>query len=236
MKIAICDDEKIYRDSIIEFLLPYMQVYTDIKTTEFCCGEDLIKAYENEDGFDVIFLDIEMKELNGIETGHKIRTIDKDVTISFLTSYKQYVFNSFKVGAFDYLIKPIKILDFNKLMDRILDKYKNEHYVLSIKWQDEISQIEIKNIIYIEAYKRRLFYYTIDQKFKSIGKLSDFESKLDKYGFLRCHQGFLVNMNYIKTIEDNFIVTTNGGKVEMSARKKQYCLKTFNKYIARYSI
>jgi DNA-binding LytR/AlgR family response regulator len=236
MKIAICDDEKLCRDLILEYLYKFKQKLYDFEITEFCCGEDLINFLKNDNFFDAIFIDVEMKHLNGIETAHIIREIDKNVIISFLTSYKQYVFNSFKVSAFDYLIKPISEEEFNKLMDRILEKYKNDHFVLNVKWKDEISQIEIKNILYIEGYRRHLFYQTHQEKFQSLGKLNDIEIQLRKYGLIRCHQGFLVNMNYIKTIEDKNIVLVDGTKIEMSFRKKSECLRIFNKYIAEISL
>ena len=117
MRIAICDDNNDYINTIENYIERLKTPATEWDPYER--GENLVFAYtDNNERYDVIFLDMEMKELNGIETANKIRNIDEHVIIVFITSYTEYMKDSFKCSPFRFLVKPV---DFNEFQEVFYD-------------------------------------------------------------------------------------------------------------------
>ena len=140
------------------------------------------------------------------------------------------------IGIFDYLMKPPNTTDINNLLKRAHSEYTEKRYIVNFKWQGLAYALEVSEIVYLEGYSRHVAFFTPDEKYKCVGKLDEYDMKLAPYGFLRCHQGFLVNMKYIKSIDKDRIKTTTGAFVEMSVRKRQECLQAFNNYLTRYRV
>ena len=121
MNIAICDDNKEYINMLEKYILD--KNAPDITCDAFYSGEELIKTYNIGDGnYDVIFLDMEMNVLNGIETANIIRKSDKHVIIVFVTSHTKYMQYCFECSPFRFLVKPVSDSDFDKVFDDILKK------------------------------------------------------------------------------------------------------------------
>lgn len=236
MKIAICDDEKECRDSIAAILNDCSNEFINITTTMFIDGLDLVAAYNEQQCFDIVLLDVEMPGLDGLQTGKAIRKLDKDVIIVFLTSHKQYVFDSLCIEVFDYLIKPPNIKSVRNLLERAHRKYCEQHYVVHFRYEGVSYSLEVTDIVYIEGYNRHIYFNTANVVYKCIGKLNDYDKILTPYGFLRCHQGYLINMKYISSMDNGKIYTTTNKWVEMSFRKKQECLRAYNRYLTRYRV
>jgi DNA-binding LytR/AlgR family response regulator len=236
MNIAICDDMRVFCEDLHQMLMSCAHSGDITLVREFERGEDLIDCYSASGAFDLLFLDIEMPGLSGLQVGQHIRKIDRDVIIIFVTSFNQYVFQSFAIEPFDYLLKPLDKKALESTLERALSKYRDQHQLVEVKSQRQIHLLEVKDLVCIERYRRHLIFYTKDTKYEGIGKLDEYEKKLAPYGFLRCHQGFLVNMQYVQCISDNEIITTIRMTVPMSRRKKQTCLGEFNKYLMKYRI
>jgi DNA-binding LytR/AlgR family response regulator len=234
MKIAICDDDQRARKDLCQILLSdeVKSLYTSID--EFSSGRELIDSYKDQ-RFGLIFLDIEMPGLSGLETGLKIREMDQDVIIVFLTNHKEYVHAAYPVETFDYLMKPVEADKIRDLLVRVSAKYLTLHHLVYLPSKENVA-LEVKEIIYIESYRRHITFHTENGEFKYVGKLDEYESKLSLCGFLRCHQGFLVNMHYIRSIGERTITTTTGDSIAMSARRRQHCLQAFQKHIERYTL
>jgi len=236
MRIAICDDEAYMRERVMSVLLADTAVIPDMSLFEFASGNELIASYNNEQSFDLVMLDVEMPGLNGLQTGEQVRKIDKDVAIVFLTSHKQYVFKSLRIGIYDYLIKPPKANEIHDLLERVYADYIELHHIVNFKWQGQPYALRVNEIVCIEGYSRHVLFHTKNGKYECVGKLDEYEEKLAPYGFLRCHQGFLINMRYIESIEKQTFKTTVGTVVNMSARRRQDCLQAFNNYVVRHQI
>jgi len=232
MKIAICDDEKIFRDTITEYLKPYKEKNSEITESEFCCGEDLVSAYEAGSRFDLIFLDVEMKNISGVDAGQKIRALDNTVMFIFITSYTKYVPEAFILNAFQFLVKPVEQKIFNKEFDRAISTYSKMKYIYQITVKAKPVLLEVKDILYIETYGRNLRAVTLSNKYEFVGNISAEESKLSEYGFARCHKGYLVNMHYIFRPENNMFVLSNEQTIPISKHYKNEVLSKLNKYIS----
>jgi len=235
VRIAICDDEEHIRKSLRDVINNYNSLPHDTQIKEFSDGEALIIGHK-EYPFDIIFLDIQMEGMSGIYTGHEIRSIDKSVIIIFLTSHQQYVYQSFIIEPFDYIVKPVDDDTINNVLSRALKKYNDQHYIVKVKWKDTTHAIDVSKIVYLEGRRRHVVFVTKDSTHECVGKLDEYERQLAPYGFLRCHIGFLVNMNYIKSIGNNSISTIYNHELLMSARKRQDCLKAFNLFLTKYVV
>ena len=235
MRIAICDDDKSQRDLIEQYVIAHSAEYQNIKTTTFSSGEDLLAALKQKT-FDILLLDIELHGISGIETATKIRESNSDLIIIFITGYVNYVSDALKTNAFQFLVKPVKKDFFDEEFKRAISKYQNEHQKYVIRLKSGVTMLEVNDIIYIESSNREMYIYTKDRKHTKPGKIGDEEDVLTNYGFVRCHQGFLVNMKYILDIEKNNLILKNGIKIMLSKRKRLEVLERYNMYFARCSV
>jgi len=202
---------------------------------EFADGETLVDSH-TKNPFDIIFLDIQMSGITGIEAGQRIRNIDRCVIIIYLTSYKQHVFNALKMEIFDYIIKPVSVEKINDVLNRAIAKHMEQHYIININWRDTILALDVCNVVFLEVSGRFIKFTTLDNHYYHAGKLEDYEKSLAPYGFIRCHQRCLVNMKYINSIESSIIITKLGHNVPMSVRKKKDCLSSFIAFSTKYMV
>lgn len=172
-----------------------------------------------------------MNDKNGIETARKIREIDQKVIIIFLTNYINYVFDSFRVNAFQFLKKPVSRADFENDFNRAIDAYKKMHCKYEIKFKNEINILEISDITHIEVFDHSIFVHCNSTAFQKCGKLKDEINYLKQYNFAQCHKSILVNMAHIKNIEEASIILRNNKCLILSKKYRQPLLKSFNKYL-----
>ena len=235
LKIAICDDEAIHRDNLKAALSVCGALPKEVVITEFSNGKSLLEGHI-KCSQDIVFLDIEMDGLSGLEAGQQLRDLDRNVIIIYLTGYKKYVFRSFRIEPFDYMLKPIDNEKICNVLVRAIKKHREQFYIVDFKWYDKSYTLKACDIVHIESDLRHVTFVTDKNKYKSIGKLDDYEQRLSPYGFLRCHQSYLINMNYIKSIESKTIITTLGSEIDMSARRKQDCLNAFSEFITKFKV
>ena len=233
MRICICDDDKcihlLLKDNISSFFcgknMPeIIQCYS---------GAETLGYFEN-DAADIIFLDIELGDENGIDIAMNIRKKDKNAIIIFISSHPQYVFDAFKCEAFHFLVKPITSTDFEDVFSRAMHKYRTENDNIALGWNHTRSNIKIGDILYIEGYKRKLDIHTKHGTFSIIGKISDAYSHLKDFDFILVHQGYIVNMKYIENFKNGEITLYNGEVVMVSVRKRAEAIMVYDKYIQKW--
>jgi len=226
MKIAICDDEKIFRDKVLEYIKKYIDVY-DIY--EYENGLELIEA---EEDFDIIFLDIEMPIMNGMDTATKYRDKNEDTLIIFLTGYVNYVFDSFKVNAFRYLKKPINDEEFKEAMTSAM-KLVEDNETVTINNHGVKTEIKIKNITYVESFGDGTYIYDKNGNYyESVDTLKTWESMLqNRSEFYKISKSFIVSMKYIEHYEEKYVeMYKSNQKLPISRR----CASAFRKEYYRY--
>ncbi|MEN8905523.1 MAG: LytTR family DNA-binding domain-containing protein [Clostridiales bacterium] len=236
IRIAICEDElkqRIYIKSIIENESNKRNL--TIKINNYESGEHLIKYLEESiNEFDIIFLDIKMKKISGIDTAKIIRSNNKKVLIIFITGLSEYVFEGYNVRAFNYLIKPINekkiIRVFNEALDT-LEKAPKAEFILTVN--NEIFKIKYENIEYFASDKRKIDMICIDNSYNFYGSLNDIEKTLDANNFVRCHRRYIVNLENVKHIKEKTITTINGNKLPVSRNRYKDTVFAFAKNIIR---
>ena len=235
MRIAICDDESTHRTSLMDALLSSETMPKDATISEYPGGTELMDAHMRCP-HDVIFLDIEMEGISGLEAGQQIRNTDRNAIIIFLTSFDKYVFKSFRVEPFEYIIKPVDNWRISEVLGRAVRKHREQYFIVDFKWKDKPYALRVCDIVFLESDMRHVIFVTNDNRYKCVGRLDEYERRLSPYGFLRCHQSYLINMSYIKSIEKKSIVTSLGYEIAMSIRRKQYCLGIFHEFITKYRV
>ncbi len=239
IKIAICDDEKYMVDDIILRIMDYFENDKGkFDLFEFNNGSDFLSFYNEEGKADIVFMDIEIGDNNGLELISKIKEIDSNVIVIFVTSHSEQVHNMFRLGAFQYMPKPINDNLFVAEMDRaviILSKC-NQQFVF--KSNNITKTIKYAHIYYFEMQKGKIF---INLKDDRIGiderkTMSRLESQVSQHDVVRVEQGSMVNMSKISEICLDYLILDNGKKVSISRGMKSNFLESYNRYLLRRRI
>ena len=218
-RVAICDDSDQQRKQVHQ-LLTTLSVRTGVEFVieEFASGELLLQHYEQaQPSFHAWILDVEMPGRSGIETARKLREWQHmDEQIIFLTSYPEYMVDSFDVMTFQYLIKPVQPERFDEV---ILSLYRywesQEHKLLVIKSGYDELVIKHDELIAIEAvksltFKNKLHFITAQDTYESKGVLATYASALKEQNFLQIHRSVIINMRHAKKFAGNQVLMSNG--------------------------
>lgn len=206
VRVAICEDDLFYMErekNLIESYLQTREIRSEITT--FSSSIELTKAYANS--FDIIFLDVEMDEMNGMEVAHWLRDKGAKSHIIFLSAYAEYLPEGYKVDAHRYLLKNDAKFDesFCECMDSVVAKIQMEESKIEIKIKDGILSIAPSKIIYAESNVHKVTLYVIEQsgdirEYYMYDRLDNVQSKLERYGFLRIHQSYIINGEHLRKV------------------------------------
>ena len=207
MKIAICDDQEIQLELMEKYLKEWaiknsVEIYID----KFNSAEEFLFEWEDYEKYDAIFLDIEMKKMSGIELSNIIRKKNKTVNLVFVTGEFKYALHGYKVGALQYLMKPIKKEDLFECLDIIKEKIKvtnDSGNYITIELPKRSIKLNCETIEYCIMFSPYIDIYTTSDKITIRKKISDMEQMLPKGNFVRCHRSYLVNIKYIKVVNKN---------------------------------
>lgn len=216
MRIGICDDETIISDELTRLCNKYMEhslIKFDI--IRFSSGEELLQYQEP---IDILFLDIQMKRINGMRAAMKLREKDDSVSIIFVTAYHNFMLEGYRVRAFRYLLKPVSEEQFMKTLDEAVKDLNRDSKTILMK-DGSLMCIKLRNIIYIEYGNHRSLIRTKTSSYDSELSMRQWESILNTGDFYRVHKSYIVNMGCVEKI-DNIITLDNGEKVDVSDRKR----------------
>ena len=233
MRIAICDDEKNIRELIANKVV---KQYPDAEIIFFQSGEELLLSDES---IDILFLDIQMSGIDGMETARELRKKDKSVILIFVTAVEEYVFQAFDVGAFNYIVKPIDDRKFSDVLHRAVDEWSSqninekepeERYVL-INNSGVHTKVILDEIVYAEVFNRKVVIHKLDGEIEYYGKMSDLEA-LAGDSFFRPHRAYLINFKYVEKYDATTIYLERG-TVLMAKQNYPEFVKKYMKYIQK---
>lgn len=231
MKIAICDDEMPMRAMLRRSLEAYAQQRKIIiLCTEFRNGSDLLR---NPDGYDMIFMDYQMPDIDGLETAKALRRQNIDTPIIFLTSYQHIVFDTFAVNAYRFLVKPIDAEKLAEAMDHYLLDQSNDQYLI-IKDGDTNRRLRLEDVIYAEASDKYCYIRTMEEGILYRQTLSELESMLPQDRFFRSHRAYLIGFRHIISHTETEVTFDNQEKALISKTKRTPFRNAFQDYIKRY--
>lgn len=217
IKIGICDDETAIVHQISEIVQSYFSHKCTYKVYRFSSSTEIIK---HNIQYDILFLDIEMGDISGIEIAKLIRKQYLDTKIIFVTNYKNFTSSAFQVHAFQYLVKPIKRNELEKVLDdciAYIDKSKEDNITINLK--EKSVTIKSSKIFYIEVRKRTLYIHTDQEVLSKSGTLKEFYSKIKKFGFGMCHNAYIVNFYNIESIKGYNIKMKNGEIIPLAQQR-----------------
>lgn len=194
MNIAICDDDKSFRDFLENHLKNYFNEKSiSLNFFHFCCGEDLL---DSSIFFDLVFLDVEMGQINGIDTGKELKKKNPHNIIFVITSYEGYLDDAFNIHAFRFLPKPLNIVRLYKALDDAAELINNDIIVFYDMKTASNVRIYTNDIIYIEIVKKKTKIVTVHGVFFSNEKISIWRNKLNGISFVSPHSSYIVNLDY----------------------------------------
>ena len=229
-RIIVVDDNEAYSNAILQYIKRIgEETHRIFETTVYKGGQDLVDNYVLSD---IIFLDIKMKCLNGMEAAKKIRELDNQVIIIFVSDTSQYAIDGYSVGAFDYLLKPIDYSVLKDQLGRCIEKIKlsSERY-FSCKTVDEgLVRLPVQSILYIESFDHNMSFYTTSKEYRVATSLRNLEDALPKGYFFRCHKSYIVNLAQIASVKGTDLVIANKTIPIARDKKKRFmnALTNFN--------
>lgn len=232
MKVAVCDDNAEYIKSIVENLNGLND--PNIECDTYCGSEELLAAYKSKGTYDLVFLDVEMGGINGIETGERIRNIDNHAVIVFVTSYMTYASKCYSSSPLWFLLKPIDGAEFEKMFSAVRKKLARQSKVIAFTYDKTHVRLFCEDIIYCESQDHNTWIYTKDERYRIGKKLSDLSSALDTDTMFRVHKSFVVNFSFIKTISGNEIKLYHCDRtIPISRTYKKEVTENYTKFIER---
>ena len=241
INIAICDDNIAITGKLDTMLHGIAKKYfIGAETEVFWNGKRLADSVEKGACFDIIFLDIEMEDEDGITVARRIREWDKNVLIVYVTSHECYMKESFVVRPFRFLVKPVGEESLEKCFREAYEDISGNDSYFRYSYQRMNYKIPIRDILYFESNRRKIYIATQSGRFELYGKLNEIEEslKVSKAAFLRVHQSYLVNYRYVEGLGYDFVVMDNGKRISISENRRkriseQYCTMEDTFYVGR---
>ena len=235
MQIAVCDDSSIDRRLIAELLECYFKNKpVECRITEYCNGIDLLSDFQEGRWFDIVFLDIFMNHLLGMEVARRLRNMKYAGGIVFLTATPDYAVESYDVDAAGYLLKPNSYEKLSRIMDRLTLSYDAKLY--HIRRRSSVLSVPYAEILFAESNNAKCILHRTGQRSYTVYKrLDEIEQELNDRRFLRCHQSFLVNMDHIRRADKQFELFT-GDVVQVRQRDVKAIRRAYLDYAAHNGI
>lgn len=235
LNIAMVEDEEKTANLIRDCLAKYQSEKggVEFNAVWFSNPIDFLSKYNHN--FDVVFMDIELPDMDGFITAKKLRLIDAQVPLVFITNMSQYAVKGYEVNAFDYIVKPVIYFKFALKLDRLL-KHLNSQKLASIHVNIDggimvLAQSEIK---YLEVIKHTVIFHTIKGNYTSYGTLKSKEEQLDQSSFEKCNNCYLVNLRFVDGIKGN-VVIVDGEELQMSRPKRKSFINALTNYLGENS-
>ena len=219
-KIAIVEDNRSAAEKLKGYLERFskqenLAIYIDV------FNEALTFLEHYKPVYDIVFMDIEMPHLDGMEAARRLRKLDQKILLIFVTNMAQFAVKGYEVDALDYMVKPVQYPDFKQKFQRAVGRCRKDADAILVVQQDRVSRVLLRDIRYVEVRGHRLIYHTEYGEMEGGGTLWETEEKLRDKGFLRCNKCYLVNFKHIINVRANTLLLTGGDELKISRPRKK---------------
>ena len=234
LKILILEDERPQLDKLTSFLARYQEENPSFEYVLECYdrGLELLSAYQCD--ADLVFLDIRVPDMLGMDVARRIRRMDEAVMIVFVTSLTQYAVEGYSVRAFDYILKPVRYASFSAKLERALRmlSHRKQELMLELRTKTDVRKVPADSVIYVETAARHdLLFHTGGEVLRQWGALSQYEGQLRQAHFARPCSSFLVNLKYVRGVKKD-VVILGGTEIEIPLSRSKR--KEFLTLLAQY--
>lgn len=228
--IAICDDERQFAAELERLIGQYAEESgEEIRVTAFKNGLDLLENRQAE--LDLIFMDIQMDVMDGLEAAEKIRRTDSNVSIIFLTSLAQYALEGYQYQAASYIVKPLKYVRLKAELDKFFERHRKVDSPAMIIVNDTGKyKVFLKDLRYVETFNRNLLLHTEQENIICYKSMKEIERELEEQGFARCHTSYIVNLLYVKGVRKLEIELITGESVPISQPRRKEFMESLTEY------
>ncbi len=226
LEAGICDDDRfLLREMEKRLKRLAVKHEADICIETYTDGEDIAEAVTKGKRFDFIYMDIEMKRMNGLEAAQKIREVDQRVRIVFVSSFKRYMKETFQVTPIDFIVKPFKECEFAKVFEHVLMNIRKEDKYYRFQFAKVDYKVPLKDVMYFERkYRITEIMWTGEREYYKLYKdLETIEKELKSSNayFIRIHKSYLVNYWHIAKFSADFVELMDGTRLPVSRSRKQ---------------
>ncbi len=238
LKIAIIEDEQIHTDLLADYLRTWSKEKGNpVSIQEFSNAESFLFVWAETNDFDILFVDIQMKEMNGVEMARKVREQNEEIAIVFTTGITDYLESGYEVEALHYLLKPINMEKIGQCMNKVLRRRHREQYIL-VHGKEETIKISVDKITCAEARGHGCVIETCTKtgeytQIEITESISELEEQLKKHGFIRCHRSYLCRIGSIHQIGRTDITLDSGNVIPVSRRMYADVNRAFIEYFKK---
>ena len=230
IRIAMVDDDPDARAILRAHLQRYQAEHaTEFSIEEFTDGSEITASFAPR--FDIIFLDVQMANLDGFATARIIRESDPRVALIFITNMAQFAIKGYEVDALSYLLKPVAYFAFSQELKRCIERVeRNRDDYMMLAADGELIRVATKDIVYIESIKHRLNVITIDRKIGLVGTLKEMTEQLEPRDFFRTNSYLLVNLRHVTGVQGTDSIMTGGLPLPISRARRKPFLEALTAY------
>ncbi len=234
LPIAVCDDLEEERALLGHMLRSYAQRKgLSLQLHFFVSGEELLHNIRQVCACQVLFLDVYMSGISGVETARRLRAAGYGASIVFATTSTDHGVDSFEVRASDYLVKPFRQEEVDRALDWCLEHMPEPLRSLSVYAEGEIQEFPLASVLYIEVLGHQSHIHTLRQTVVVRKSLDDLERAVDSPDFFRCHRSFLVNLGHVERIESSDFLMSDGARIPISSPNLPRARNIFTDWIYR---
>ena len=229
----LCDDNKSFVDDIAKRIKTILSNDREVEIVKFIDGKSLILQW-NKQFADVVFLDIDMPELDGFEVAEKLQSSKKNALIIFITSHEDKVYQSWKYQPF-WFVRKSHMEDLNVVFPRLLAKidaeYEKENNFFNLYGENSVVELDINSLMYIESYRHNIIIHYKNNNQEVRCKISNAEEQLLGKNIIRVQKGFLVNCRFISKITSRDVILTNGYSIHLSRDRLSFVKDEFQRFL-----
>lgn len=231
MRLAVCEDNQLHREIFLFMLNRYAtEKSMSFEISPYRNGMNFI--YDMEEGayFDIVFLDIYMEDILGIDIARQLRTTGYRGSIIFLTASPDFALESYDVHADSYLLKPLSYAKLESVLDGMMREVRPCIY--QVCQRSSVTNLTLHEILYVESQNSKCIIHTVSgENYTAYKPLNTIEKELHDARFYRCHQSFLANLDYVRTLDKEFLLT-NGETIPIRQRGVKAVREAFLAYVA----
>lgn len=232
--VAICDDLEDERRALAQMVRGYARRRgRTVRFRFFASGDELLASSQQLRTCQILFLDIYMPGLSGVETARRLRAAGYGASIVFATTSTDHGVDSFEVRASDYLVKPFRQEEVDRALDWCLEHMPEPLRSLSVYAEREPQEFPLASVLYIEVLGHQSHIHTLRQTVVVRKSLDDLERAVDSPDFFRCHRSFLVNLNHVERIESSDFLMSDGARIPISSPNLPRARDTFLDWVYR---